>query len=102
MLSLLDFISRDAFIPVDRKVSTKTCPTGGEYRQWRTDYSERCQDQATRNQQNNMPITFEMLAREGMYNDAQQQITFPFEACGQTNALVLQARHELPDSGRKT
>lgn len=66
------------------------------------DYSQGCQDQAIRNQKNNVPRTFEMLVGEGIYNDAQQQMANSPEAYGQINALAQQEWHMLPDSIRKT
>lgn len=80
----------------------KACITGGWIFTVEDDYSEGCWNQVLRNQQNDVPRTFEMLAGEGIHSDAQQQMANPPKAYEQISALAQQEWHTLPESIRKT
>lgn len=102
-LCLLDSISGHTFVPSDWKILVQWFVLlKGEYLLWRTDYLKSCQDQANKSEQNNIPVNFKLLARGGMYSDAQQQIIQLTDAYGQINALPLQECHKILDYGRNT
>lgn len=101
-LSLVETISTDSLPPRDWRSIAKACLSGGDYLLWRTEYSDRAKDQAERNRNNNLAVTFDMLMGEGAYGPIAQQIQYPAEAYAQISTLAAQAWKKLPTQGNRT
>lgn len=80
----------------------KACLSGGDYLLWKSKYVEQCQNTADINLAQQIPITFDMLAGEGIYRETGQQLNFNPAAYVQVNAAARRAWYKLPSAGRQT
>lgn len=102
ILSLLDSISGETFLPSHWRSSAKAHLTGTEYLLSKMVHSERYQYQAIKNQHSSVLITSELLAGEGVYNDT-QYVTAHIVLRLMNKSLLWFDRpwHTLSDSGKR-
>ncbi|XP_010607860.1 endogenous retrovirus group K member 10 Gag polyprotein-like [Fukomys damarensis] len=100
-LAMLDSLATEALPPSDWKQIAKACLAGGDYLLWKSEYTEQCQRIADLNrQQEELNVTYEMLAGEGSYAEVTQQLGFPQGVYAQINIAAKNAWKKLPLSGQ--
>jgi hypothetical protein len=74
----------------------KACLSGGDYLLQKSEFQDRCLDQADRNHGTQHPYTADQQAGEGQRGSVQQQLNFPGDYYVQVNTLAEQAWRRLP------
>ena len=69
---------------------------------WKTEFTEQCQATAERNRTQQIPISYEMLAGEGPYTGANQQLDYDMVAYVQISTAAKKAWNKLPSSKEQT
>lgn len=100
--TLMENIAVEALPPVDWKQIAKACLSGGNYLLWKTEFTEQCQATAERNRTQQIPISYEMLAGEGPYTGANQQLKYDMVAYVQISTTAKKAWNKLPSSKEQT
>uniref|UniRef100_A0A671FY07 CCHC-type domain-containing protein n=1 Tax=Rhinolophus ferrumequinum TaxID=59479 RepID=A0A671FY07_RHIFE len=100
-VAILDALAVDATPPEDWKHIAHACLSGGDYLLWKSEFYENCKAKADENRLRQIPVTFDMLAGEGMYSNLRNQLGFAPGAYAQTAAAAKDAWRMLPDASRK-
>lgn len=100
-MAILDALSGEATPPEDWKPIAHACLSGGDYLLWKSEFYESCKKKANQNALRRVPITFEMLAGEGIYANIENQMGFAPGAYAQTSVAAKDAWRILPDTSRK-
>lgn len=99
-MAILDALSNDTTPPEDWKHIAHACLSGGDYLLWKSEFYEKCKNQAEENALRRIPITFDMLAGEGIYSQLRNQLGFAPAAYAQTTAAAKDAWRLLPSTAR--
>lgn len=99
-ITVFETMGADTLPPDDWKTLARACLTPGDYLLWKSEFNENCKKTAHINTQQNIPITFNMLAGEGQYADPLNQIGFELGAYAQTSTAAKRAWRALPVSSR--
>ena len=100
--TLVENIALEALPPADWKQIAKACLSGGDYLLWKTEFTEQCQATAERNRTQQILISYEMLAGEGPYTGANQQLDYDMVAYVQISTAAKKAWNKLPSSKEQT
>ncbi|XP_032970406.1 endogenous retrovirus group K member 113 Gag polyprotein-like [Rhinolophus ferrumequinum] len=100
-MAIIDALTGDATPPEDWKHIAHACLSGGDYLLWKSEFYENCKTKANENALRQIPVTFDMLAGEGLYAELRNQMGYMPGAYGQIAAAAKDAWRMLPDSSRK-
>lgn len=100
-MAILDALFSEATPAEDWKHIAHACLSGGDYLLWKSEFYENCKKKANQNAQRQIPITFDMLAGEGIFAELGNQMGFAVGVYAQTTAAAKDAWRMLPDSSRK-
>nr|XP_019575067.1 PREDICTED: endogenous retrovirus group K member 113 Gag polyprotein-like [Rhinolophus sinicus] len=100
-MAILDALSGEATPAEDWKHIAHACLSGSDYLLWKSEFYENCKKKANQNALRQIPITFDMLAGEGIYAELRNQMGFAAGAYAQTTAAAKDAWRMLPDTSRK-
>ncbi|XP_060244534.1 endogenous retrovirus group K member 24 Gag polyprotein-like [Meriones unguiculatus] len=100
--ALLESLSTEALCPGEWKQLVRACLSGGDYLLWKSEFEEHCQVTGELNRAQGVPITYAMLAGEGIYREIiGQQLDFDLAVYAQVNAAARRAWNKLPQTGRQ-
>lgn len=100
--AILETLSAEALPPEDWKQLARACLSGGDFLLWKFEFAKQCKSTAEVNQGQNIPITYDMLAGEGLYLLLAYQLAFVPGAYAQVNTATKRAWYKLPPSGKPT
>lgn len=90
-------------VPWDQQVLMKTPVTPAQYTVWKQEYQDLCVQKGIENLNNNIAITAEMLAGEGVYNTPKLQACYADRrAYTQAAKIVCKAWRKVPDMQNPT
>jgi hypothetical protein len=101
-LEIVETLVSEPLPPTDWKAIAQACLPGADYLLWRSEFQDRCFDQADSSRATQIPFAADQLAGEGQWESVQQQLNFPEEYYRQVNTLAEQAWRRHPCSGLKT
>lgn len=88
--------------PGDWKLIARACLSKEHYLLWKTEFMEQCKAAAERNWAQQSSITFDMLAREGIYQKTDQQLNFDLAVYAQVDMAAKMAWNRLLSTGTHT
>lgn len=85
-----------------KKQMAKNCLSEKNYLLWKTEFSEQCQATAERNQAQQVPISFDMLASERVYWEIDQKLNFDAAVNAKISTTAKKAWNKLLSFGLRT